>query len=412
MRAALLTREYPPEVYGGAGVHVEYLSRELARIDGLDVAVHCFGAPRRDPLVAGSYEPWDQLPTDGPGQALRALSVDLAMAGAIRDADVVHSHTWYANLGGHLAGLLGGVPHVVTAHSLEPSRPWKSEQLGGGYALSSWCERTAFEAASAIVAVSATMATDIATSYPGIDPARIVVIHNGIDPVDYRHDADTDVLERLGIDPAAPAVVFVGRLTEQKGVGHLLTAASLLDGDAQLIFCAGAPDTPEIGERLGHRAAQLARSRSGVHWITSSLTRRDIVQILSHATVFVCPSIYEPFGLINLEAMACGLPVVASTVGGIPEVVVDGVTGILVPTGPTGPAGAPTDPMAFASALAGAVDRLLADPDTAGRLGRAGRDRVLAHFTWAAAADKTASLYRSLVTGTSGPAIPDRTNSS
>ncbi len=401
MKVALLTREYPPEVYGGAGVHIEYLSRELAALDGLDVQVRCFGAPRPTspsaaiPVVA--YQPWDELPHDATGQALRAMSVDLGMAADVGGVDVVHSHTWYANLGGHLASLLWDVPHVMTAHSLEPLRPWKAEQLGGGYAVSTWCERTAIESAAAIIAVSASMADDIVAAYPAVDPARVHVIHNGIDPLDYQPDTRTDVLDRLGIDPDRPSVMFVGRITAQKGVEHLLAAATLLEPDAQVIFCAGAPDTPEIAARARQAAAELSREREGVHWIEDLLPRPDIVQLLSHSTVFVCPSVYEPFGLINVEAMACSVPVVASAVGGIPEVVLDGTTGRLVPVVDPGPDGQPADPTRFARDLAGATNDLLRDPAMAKAMGKAGRERVLASFTWSVAAARTAELYRSVL---------------
>ena len=395
MRVALLTREYPPEVYGGAGVHVDYLSRALADRADVDVRVHCFGAPRPSPLVAGAYEPWDELPTTPEGAALRAMSVGLRMAGAVSSVDLVHSHTWYANLPGHLTKLLRDVPHVMTVHSLEPLRPWKAEQLGAGYALSSFCERTAIESADAVVAVSAAMRADVAHAYPQVDPRRVTVIHNGIDPDVYRPDRATDVLERFGIDPDAAAVMFIGRITRQKGIVHLLDAADLIDPRAQLVLLAGAPDTPEIGAETRARVGELRRHRRGVSWIEDMLPHRDVVQLLTHASVFVCPSVYEPFGLINLEAMACEVPVVASAVGGIPEIVVDGVTGRLVPYDAGGD-GSPRDPAGFAKDLAARVNELLDDPDTAARFGRAGRQRVLDDFRWEAIAARTAELYRSL----------------
>jgi starch synthase len=389
MRAALLTREYPPEVYGGAGVHIEYLSQALARLDDLDVEVHAFGQPRPSPLVVATYEPWEALPTSPPGQALRAMSVDLAMAAGVEGADVVHSHTWYANMGGHLARLIWGMPHVMTAHSLEPLRPWKAEQLGGGYNLSSWCERTAIEAADAVIAVSAAMERDILEAYPSVDPRRVAVIHNGIDPDDYQVDTRTDVLERLDIDPDVPSVMFIGRITAQKGLEHLLAAGRFIDPRAQLILCAGAPDTPEIALRTRQAVDDLAKERDGMHWIEDALPRTEIVQLLSHASVFVCPSVYEPFGLINLEAMACSIPVVASAVGGIPEIVEDGRTGLLVPLG--------ADLDRFARDLAIATNELLANPDRAREMGAAGRRRVLESFTWNVAAERTERLYRSLL---------------
>ncbi|MBO0747730.1 MAG: glycogen synthase, partial [Acidimicrobiaceae bacterium] len=376
MRVAFLTREYPPEVYGGAGVHVEYLSQALARQPDVHVSVHAFGDPRPSPLVAGTYQPWDALPTSPPGQALRTISVDLEMAAAIEDADLAHSHTWYANLAGHLGRLMWDMPHVMTAHSLEPLRPWKAEQLGGGYALSSWCERTAIESADAVIAVSSSMAEDILRAYPNVDPDIVSVIYNGIDQTDYHPDAGTDVLERLGIDPDAPAVMCIGRITAQKGLEHLLAAGQYIDGGAQLIFCAGAADTTQIAERIRARARGLASERRGVHWIEDPISRPEIVQLLSHSDVFVCPSVYEPFGLINVEAMACSVPVVASAVGGIPEIVVDGVTGVLVPIFDAGPDGQPADPDRFARDLAAATNELLANPARAREMGAAGLRRV------------------------------------
>ena len=398
-RVGIVTREYPPEVYGGAGVHVEYLAAHLGRLDDIEVEVRCFGAPRHQPEVAAAYEPWEALAASPEGGALRALSVDLRMAADLGGVDVVHSHTWYANLGGHLAKLAWGIPHVVTCHSLEPLRPWKAEQLGGGYAISSWAERTALEAADAVIAVSAGMRADVLSAFPAVDPARIRVIHNGIDAAEYAPDPRTDVLVRLGIDTERPYVMFVGRITRQKGIEHLLRAATLIDPAAGLVLCAGAPDTPELGAAMRARAAELAASRRGVHWIEDMLPRADIVQLLGHATVFVCPSIYEPFGLINVEAMACGTPVVASAVGGIPEIVVDGETGTLVPFEPSGdPYGSPADPGRFAADLASSVNALLADPQRAAAMGAAGRARVLERFTWEAIAAQTASLYRQLLT--------------
>jgi alpha-maltose-1-phosphate synthase len=396
MKVALLTREFPPEVYGGAGVHVEYLSRELAGL--VDVSVYCFGAPRNSPLVARSYEPWDEIPGGRQGAALRAMSVGLRMSADVEGVDLVHSHTWYANYGGRLAQLLYGIPHVLTAHSIEPLRPWKAEQLGPGYALSSYIERSAMESADAVIAVSSAMGRDIVSAYPSVDPARIHVIHNGIDPDEYRRDDRTDVLLSHGIDPLKQTVMFLGRITRQKGITHLIDAAADLDPKAQLVLCAGAPDTPEIGAEVREKVAGLQQSRGGVFWIEEMLPRSDVVQLLSHATVFVCPSVYEPFGLINVEAMACGLPVVASAVGGIPEIVVEGETGYLVPFESGGDVfGSPRDPVRFASDLADRVNRLLVSPALATSFGEAGRRRVLEHFSWQAIAARTASLYTSLV---------------
>jgi starch synthase len=399
MRVALLTREYPPDVYGGAGVHVEYLARELARLE--DVTVHAWGHAIREehggPTVVG-HQPWDALEGAAPHlAALRAMSIDLTMAAATEGAEVAHSHTWYANLAGHLAALTYGIPHVATVHSLEPLRPWKAEQLGGGYALSSWCERVALEAADAVVAVSDGMRADVLASYPAVDPARVEVIYNGIDTEEYRPDADTDVLERIGVDPARPSVVFVGRITRQKGVPHLLEAARSLSGDAQLVLCAGAPDTPEIGAEVARRVDELRATRDGVFWIDEMLPKRDVIQLLSHATVFACPSVYEPLGIVNLEAMACEAAVVASAVGGIPEVVVDGVTGLLVPFAAAGDGSPePADPAAFAAGLAEQLNALIEDPARAAAMGRAGRERAVSAFAWQAIAEQTAGVYRRL----------------
>jgi starch synthase len=394
MRVALLTREFPPEVYGGAGVHVEYLSRELAEL--VDVGVYCFGAPRSSPLVAHSYEPWSLLPPDRQGAALRAMSVGLRMSVDVEGVDLVHSHTWYANYGGHLAQLLYGIPHVLTAHSLEPLRPWKAEQLGPGYALSSDIERTAMESAAAIIAVSSAMGRDILSAYPRVDPERVHVIHNGIDPSEYRRSFAAPILARYGIDPALPIVMFLGRIARQKGIIHLIDAAPMIDPGAQLVLCAGAPDTPEIGAEMRAAVLELERVRGGVFWIEEMLPRADTIQLLSHATVFVCPSVYEPFGLINLEAMACGLPVVASAVGGIPEIVVDGETGYLVAF-EAGPSGLPADSLRFASDLADRVNVLLSSPALAASFGAAGRRRVVEHFSWQAIAVQTAALYSRLL---------------
>ncbi len=313
VRIGLLTREWPPEVYGGAGVHVEYLARELRRL--ADVEVHAFGG---EGAVVHSPDP--RLAAANP--ALQVLSTDLSMAAATASCDVVHSHTWYANMAGHWSALLHGVPHVATTHSLEPHRPWKAEQLGGGYALSSWAERTAVLSADAVIAVSAGMRRDVLASYPELDPERVHVVVNGIDTQEYAPVGGTDVLERHGVDPAQPYALFVGRITRQKGLVHLLRAADDLPG--QLVLCAGAPDTPEIAAETRALVEQLQRRRPGVVWISEMLPKADVRQLLTHATVFVCPSVYEPLGIVNLEAMACATAVVASDVGGIPEVVVDG----------------------------------------------------------------------------------------
>ena len=387
MRVGLLTREYPPDVYGGAGVHVEFLARELRSL--VDLRVHCWGEVSSAERAAGvvRHRPWSAL--DGSNDALRTFSVDLAMAAALEGSDLVHSHTWYANLAGHLAKLLHGVPHVLTAHSLEPLRPWKAEQLGGGYALSGWAERTAVEAADAVIAVSGAMREDILACYPALDPARVHVVHNGIDTELYRPDPATDVLHRLGVDPDRPYVLFVGRITRQKGVPHLLRAARAIDPAAQVVLCAGAPDTPEIDREFRELYQELSRVREGVHWIPRMLPRPEVVQLLTHAAVFVCPSVYEPLGIVNLEAMACGTPVVASRVGGIPEVVADGKTGLLVPVDDD-----------FETGLAQALDAVLGDPEGARRMGEAGRERAVGEFGWDTVARRTVRLYERVAKGT------------
>jgi starch synthase len=376
LSVAMLTREYPPEVYGGAGVHVEYLAREVGRL--VRLTVHCQGADRAG---AVAHRPWEHLA--GANSALQTISTDLSMVAAVAGADLVHSHTWYANLAGYLAGQLHGIPHVLTAHSLEPLRPWKAEQLGGGYALSSWCERVAMESAAAVIAVSDGMRADILSAYPAVAPDRVHVIRNGIDTVEYAPDSRTDVLERYGIDPARPSVVFVGRVTRQKGLPVLLQAAERLDPTAQLVLCAGQADTPDLAAEVAERAGHLRSTRPGIIWIPAMLAKTEVIQILSHATVFACPSLYEPLGIVNLEAMACGAAVVGSRVGGIPEVVADGRTGLLAPPG---------DP----DALAAALNALITDPDRAAALGRAGRERAVAEFSWAQIAAQTAQLYATL----------------
>jgi alpha-maltose-1-phosphate synthase len=393
MKVALLTREYPPDVYGGGGVHVEYLARELRRL--VEVDVHAWGATRDG---AVGHEAWDALAGSEPElAALRAMSIDLTMAAATAGADVVHSHTWYANFGGHLTKLMRDVPHVMTAHSLEPLRPWKAEQLGGGYALSSFCERTAIEAADAVVAVSEGMRRDVLSAYPAVDPARVSVIYNGIDAAQYAPDAGTDALERHSIDPGAPTIAFVGRITRQKGVEHLLAAMEHVDDGVQLVLCAGAPDTPEIGAAVSARVERLRAQRDGVLWIEQMLPKPEVIQILSHATVFACPSIYEPLGIVNLEAMACETAVVATATGGIVEVVDDGVTGLLVPIDPVDDGtGEPRDPAQFAHDFAERLNKLARDPARAAEMGRAGRARVIDRFEWGAIAEQTVELYREL----------------
>ncbi|MGK5739547.1 glycogen synthase [Micromonospora sp. URMC 103] len=392
LRVDLLTREYPPEVYGGAGVHVEYLARELRRL--ADVRVHCFGLPRTERGVTAYAEPPGLT---GANAALRTMGVDLEMAAGCAGTDVVHSHTWYANLAGHTAKLLYGVPHVVTAHSLEPLRPWKAEQLGGGYALSSWCERTAVEAADAVIAVSEGMRRDVLAAYPAVDPDRVRVVYNGIDTAQYAPDRGTDVLARLGVDPALPSVVYVGRITRQKGLPYLLRAARELPADTQLVLLAGAPDTPEIAAEVEGLVAELRANRSGVVWVAEMLPKHEVIQVLTHATLFVCPSVYEPMGIVNLEAMACETAVVATATGGIPEVVADGETGLLVPIEQaTDGSGRPLDPGRFVADLAARMNELLADPERIARFGRAGRARAVEHFSWDAVAARTLEVYRSV----------------
>jgi starch synthase len=397
VRAALVTREYPPEIYGGAGVHVDYLVRALSA--HTDVDVHCFGKPRDRAEVRGSYEPWAELAGQEPElAALRTLSVDLAMVRGLRGAELAHTHTWYANMAGHFAKLAYGIPHVMTSHSLEPLRPWKIEQLGGGYALSSFCERTAIESADAVIAVSEGMKRDILRAYPTVEPNKVEVIYNGVDPAEYQRTTASDVLERYGVDRARPFVVFVGRVTRQKGIVHLLRAARHFVPELQLVLCAGEPDTPEIGAEFRELVSELERDRGGVVRIEKMMPRPEIVQLLSHARAFVCPSVYEPFGIVNLEAMACGAPVVASAVGGIPEIVVDGETGFLVPfEGDGTPKNEPKDRDAFARALADRVNELAADSALARRFGEKGRARVADRFSWSSIAEQTARLYERLV---------------
>jgi starch synthase len=398
VRVDLLTREYPPEVYGGAGVHVEYLARSLRALVGerrpggptlTEVRVRCFGAPRSEPGVTAYADPPELT---GSNPALRTLGVNLAMVDGVAGTDLVHSHTWYANMAGHLAKLLHGVPHVVTAHSLEPLRPWKAEQLGGGYAIASWCERTAFEAADAVIAVSSGMRDDILATYPAIDPDRVRVVHNGIDTDEYRPDPGTGVLERLGINPAAPSVVFIGRIARQKGLPYLLRAAASLPPEVQVVLLAGAADTPEIAIEVNRLVDSLRAQRANVVWVPAMLPKTDVIQILTHATVFVCPSIYEPLGIVNLEAMACETAVVATATGGIPEVVEHGVTGLLVPIEQERD-GIPVHPDRFVADLAAALTELATDPARAAAMGKAGRERVIDQFSWRAVAQRTLQVY-------------------
>ena len=395
IRVDLLTREYPPEVYGGAGVHVEYLARDLRAL--ADVRVHCFGAKRDEPGVTAYPEPVELA---GANAALRTMGVDLEMAAGCDGTDIVHSHTWYANLAGHTAKLLYGVPHVVTTHSLEPLRPWKAEQLGGGYALSSFCERTAIENADAIIAVSGGMKRDVLAAYPEVGEDKIWVVHNGIDTKLYQPDHGTDVIERLGIDLSRPSVVFVGRITRQKGLPYLMRACHDLPPQVQIVLLAGAPDTKEIAAEVEGLAIQLrgARDEHGVIWVQEMLPKQEVIQVLTHATVFVCPSIYEPMGIVNLEAMACETAVVATATGGIPEVVADGETGLLVPIDQVADGtGTPVDPDRFVTDLAAALTTLLEDPARAKEMGLAGRRRAVQKFAWSTVAEDTMAVYRSVL---------------
>ncbi|MFD5215007.1 glycogen synthase [Microbacterium sp. NPDC058345] len=392
MRVDIITKEYPPEIYGGAGVHVAELVSALRR--SIDVRVRAFGADRAEPGTSAYRTPADLVAANA---ALQTLGTDLVMVEDIAGADVVHSHTWYANFAGHLASQLHGIPHVLTAHSLEPLRPWKAEQLGGGYAVSSGIERLAYENAAAIVAVSAGMRHDILRSYAQVDPQRVRVIHNGIDVERWRPVQNPEFLQSIGMDPARPSVVFVGRITRQKGLPYLLRAAQLLPPDVQLVLCAGAPDTPEIMAEVQELVRLLQQSRNGVVWIERMLPRGELSAILAAATTFVCPSVYEPLGIVNLEAMACGAAVVGTATGGIPEVVADGITGRLVPIEQVQDGtGTPVDPDRFVSDLAATLTEVVSDPERAAQYGAAGRERARSDFSWGAIADTTRALYEEL----------------
>jgi starch synthase len=392
MRVDLLTKEYPPEIYGGAGVHVTELVRALRQ--DIDVRVRCFGAPRDDSEAQAYQVPRELADANA---TLATLGVDLQMAQDVQGADLVHSHTWYANGAGHLAKLLHGIPHIVTAHSLEPLRPWKAEQLGGGYRVSSWIEKTAFEAADAVIAVSDGMRRDILRSYPHLDSSRVHVVYNGIDLERWKPVHDDQLVRSLGIDPDRPAVVFVGRITRQKGLPYLLRAVALLPADVQVVLCAGAPDTPGILAEVTAGVEALQREREGVVWMDRLLPHHELSAVLTAGTVFVCPSVYEPLGIVNLEAMACGLPVVGTATGGIPEVVVDGETGRLVPIQQLSDGtGTPTDPERFVADLARALTEVVSDPDRAAAMGAAGRRRAEQEFSWDTIAARTREIYASL----------------
>lgn len=383
MRISIVTKEWPPEIYGGAGVHVEHLVAQLQKLE--EVTVHAFGDSKPG---ATTYPVPVELINANP--AIQTLGVNLEMLADFLGSQIIHSHTWYANLAGHLGSLLHSVPHVITAHSLEPRRPWKAEQLGGGYAVSSWVEKTSYLGADAVIAVSHGMRQDILDCYPEIDPAKIHVVHNGIDTDAIKKVSEVSALISNGIDPNRPYVLFVGRITRQKGIMHLLRAAELLPPEVALVVCASSPDTPELGDEVAAQIERLAQTRSGVHWIKNQVTRTDLVQLLSNATVFACPSIYEPLGIVNLEAMACELPVVASDVGGIPEVVQDNVTGLLVHYDEA-------QPTQFEADFAKALTQLLTDQALATKMGLAGRSRAETEFGWDRIARETIAVYQTAI---------------
>lgn len=398
MRAGLFTREYPPNVYGGAGVHVEYLSRELAK--KIDVEVHCWGDQQADEgrLHVHGQQPWNEISNGTEGKfkaALEAFSLNLTQVKALRDIDVVHTHTWYVSMAGFLAKKLYNIPFVLTTHSLEPLRAWKSEQLGSGYAMSSWMERTAILDADAVIAVSNGTKEDILRAYP-VPEERVHVIYNGIDLDEYQRKRSLGALEKYGVDPSSPFVLFVGRITRQKGVTHLVDAIRHLPPDTQVVLCAGAPDTPEIAAEMRKKVEEAQAYNPRVLWIEKMVSKPEVIELYSHAQVFCCPSVYEPFGIINLEAMACGAPVVASATGGIKEVVVDGETGYLVPFEQDPVTSFPVDSERFARDLGAKLSELLADSEKCRRFGQAGRKRVEEKFSWSAIADQTIELYQTL----------------
>lgn len=395
MRVDILTKEYPPAIYGGAGVHVDELSKVLR--GRIDVRVRCFGEERDEPGVQAYGVPATLTEANS---ALQTFGVDLAIADDCAGADLVHSHTWYANFAGFAAQQLHSIPHVLSAHSLEPLRPWKAEQLKGGYKLSSFAEKTAYETADAIIAVSGGMREDILRSYPSVDPSRVYVVHNGIDVNEWRPNAATDVHDRYGIDPQAPTVIFVGRITRQKGLPFLLRALRTLEKGVQVVLCAGAPDTPEIASEVAQLVADLKAEREGVFLISEMLPRHELTQLLSHATTFVCPSVYEPLGIVNLEAMACGIPVVGTATGGIPEVIVDGETGILVPIDQVQDGtGRPVNPDKFVGDLSDALNEMIAHPERARAWGKAAQQRAQEHFSWESIADRTLEVYEAVLRG-------------
>ncbi len=398
-KIALFSKEYPPYVYGGAGVHVEYLAKALAKL--VKVEMRCFGDQEATEgnLVVHGYPQWDEVQQNTDARfvgAIDAFARSLVMAKDRLDADLVHCHTWYTDMGGLLAGKLWGVPYVLTIHSLEPLRPWKVEQLGNAYHLSAWMERTAIEQADAIIAVSRETRNDVLRLF-NVAADRVHVIHNGIDPQEYRPVQDNELLTRYGIDPARPFLLFVGRITRQKGIIHLVNAIPEIDPALQVVLCAGAPDTPEIGREMEEGVGRVASSRPGVIWIREMLSRPDVIKLYTQAAIFCCPSVYEPFGIINLEAMACETAVVATAVGGIPEVVVPGETGLLIDPHLRPGTFDPADPPAFAKELAAAINQLAGDGALRERFGKSGRNRVLEHFSWDAIARTTLDLYRAIL---------------
>jgi starch synthase len=395
-----MTREYPPNVYGGAGVHVEYLSRELAK--KIEVEVHCWGDQQLDQgnLHVRGAEPWEKLADGTPEKfdtALAAFSLNLLQMKSLAKIEIIHTHTWYVSMAGFLAKKLFKIPFVLTTHSLEPLRAWKAEQLGSGYAMSSWMERTAILNADAVIAVSNGTKADILRVYPELQPEKIHVIYNGIDLAEYDQTNETSALIQYGVDPSRPYVLFVGRITRQKGVTHLVEAIRYLPCDTQVVLCAGAPDTPEIAAEMRQKVAEAKATHPHVVWIEKMVTKPEVIQLYSHARVFCCPSVYEPFGIINLEAMACHAPVVASATGGILEVVVNGETGYLVPFAADPTTGFPSSPDQFARDLAAKISDLLNDPEKCRQFGEAGRKRVEEEFAWSAIADQTIDLYQRLI---------------
>ena len=400
MRVALFTREFPPNVYGGAGVHVDYLTREMAK--EIEVEVHCWGRQNFDEgnLHVRGAEPWEEIANGTQEKfktALEALSLNLAQVKALTNIDIVHSHTWYMSMAGYLARKLYNVPLVLTTHSLEPLREWKAEQLGSGYAMSSWMERTAILDADALIAVSRATRADILRVYPEVKADRIHVIYNGIDLAEYQRTSEIKALAEYGIDPAIPYVLFIGRITRQKGVTHLVDAIRYLPHETQVVLCAGAPDTPEIAVELRRKIEDARRTHPRITWIEKMVTKQETIQLYSHARVFCCPSVYEPFGIINIEAMACCVPVVASATGGIKEVVVDGETGYLVPFEQDPITSFPVDPEKFARDLAARITQLFEDPERCRRFGDAGRRRVERDFSWTAIARQTIGVYQRLI---------------